>query len=188
MDRMGRRDHDRRRIARRLGSKAERGLTIETARGVVTSAAADELPLFDRTSRAFFRRAGWRTGPDIAGSGLDLVWSSVTEAALVASGSAVLVMLSMVAEKLGERLVPGALKRLPWARRRAQRQAAVAALATTAWSPEEVARIHAAALTSARSLGAGQEMAEVLADLIIGRLVVSSLTTPAAEEPRDDGA
>lgn len=74
---MGRRDQNGRRVAQQLTTKAERELTIETARATVAAAAVDELPLFDRTSRAFFRRTAWRDGPDIAGSGLDLVWASV---------------------------------------------------------------------------------------------------------------
>ncbi len=148
--------------------RRHRQLVLRLARAAVTEVAPEELALFDRTAGALFRRRGWPAfrHRDVLSSGLELTLHTVTEVALAAASAGAGVFLSTGAEQLSAGFwgrLTGRLRR----RRTSGKAATVVAL-----SVADLERVRDAASAAARGAGVAEPTATVIAEAIVGRLVL----------------
>ncbi|MEV4706236.1 hypothetical protein [Actinoplanes sp. NPDC049316] len=180
-----------------IGRRRRREMVLDLARAAVTEAAPEELPLFDRTAGALLRRRGRPAfrHRDVLSSGLELTLHTVTEVALAAASAGAGVFLATGVEQLSAGFWGRLAGRL---RRRGRRRAAGdAAAATTvaALSVADLERVRAAASHAARSAGVAEHTATVIAEAIVGRLVLGRgagaitgpMVPPAGEASAPDG-
>ncbi|WP_037673630.1 hypothetical protein [Streptomyces griseus] len=166
---------------------AERRLLARAlAEPVVTEVAPEELPLFERRARSYFRPRLWRRRPlslDVVGLAADVV----TPAALSAAVGVLGVMSAELVSRLTSRLVDRVARR----RRRAEVEpaeptapAAPPVAAAPAPTAAELARWRAAALSGALRHVSAQR-AERVADSVLAELVQMLATNPQPEPTAD---
>lgn len=165
-------------------SRAHRGLVIDLARAAVTEVAPEELGLFDRRVRVFFRPRWAQWGRDPLSSGLGDLLPSLTSAALAGAQTATVLILFRLADVLGERVsgtAGGWLNRLR--RRRSARAEPVAAIVAARLGADDLRDVYDAILDTLPMEDA--QMRELIARAIIGRLVLTrSDGSPSADSDR----
>ncbi|MGW4161219.1 hypothetical protein [Streptomyces sp. NPDC004788] len=168
---------------RRTGDRRKHWTTV-LARAAVARLAPDELALFEETAAAYFARpAAGRTAragtgaprTEPLGMGIEMAVDLVTGAALAVSAEVAHQLCTDAGRAVAERTRPW-LSRL---RRRPAPPAEEPAEPLPELDPAALARIHALALTRARTLGLPDDRAALLADAIVGALTVR----PPSEEP-----
>ena len=151
---------------------------VEVARVVTSQLAPDEMPLFDETARAWLRRRGRRWGrDDLLGFGLDGVQPVITIAALTGAAAALRLLGSAAADAgrkgVSEAMLVGVRRLLSRLRRRP-----AAAVEPEGHgerlSPSQLARIREVTWQRLHATGLSHDQAALVADAVVGSLVISS--------------
>ncbi|MEU9497987.1 hypothetical protein [Streptomyces sp. NPDC048196] len=144
----------------------------EFARRVVARVAPEELPAFALLSRPRARTPKLRDTP--LGSGLDEMVGAVTPVGVLVSGWALTAVAGGAADEIKNRsmrLTRTLLDRLPQRlRRRAETEEV--AVAVAALSTEQLTSVRASVQAKAVALGMPADQAGVLADAVVGELVL----------------
>ena len=155
---------------------AEDELTVELAREVVAQTAPHELPIFRATSRAYFqdphRALQQRSKDEMLGFGVESMALLTPYILAIAKPIVALVMNELakqVQERSGDSIVI-------WVRRLLRRHDGTAGEDTEPeikpLSPEQLNRVRELALDKARELDLDEDKAGILADAMVGRLVL----------------
>lgn len=156
---------------------AEDELAAELAREVVADTAPAELPLFRATSRAFFedpdRALQQRSKDEMLGFGVETV-ALLTPYALAIAKPVITLLMSELAKQVQERSADTVVT---WVRRLLRRpDEDVTEQGTEPEIPplsaEQLSRVRRLALDKARELDLDEGKAALLADAMVGRLVL----------------
>lgn len=164
--------------------RGNRPLVEDIARTVVAELAPDELGLFPRRSKAFFRYGWTLRHRDPLGSGLGDQLSTVTMAAMAAAQTAAVLIMFRLSDVVGER-ASGTFSR--WFDRLFRRKAAAArlaeAVAEVKWRPQDLREIHGAVTVALRQF-CDETTGELIARSVVGILAMSedaAVATTAVE-------
>jgi hypothetical protein len=167
-------------------SAATDDLVTELARDAVARTAPEELPLFRAASAAYLEdpeaaAAGTGARGDALGFGAEAAMALVTPVALAVSTDVLRFLRAEVAKHAREQgadAIAGVVRKL-FKRFRDEDEIATAVgdaqpdTALPGLSPEQLEEVHRIAVEKARSLRLSSERAELLADSIVGELVVA---------------
>jgi hypothetical protein len=155
----------------RFSPEAERELVAELARSVLTQAAPEELVLFPETAEEYFADPGAALDPgrrdEALGFGLEL--GMLTPYALAVATGVIRFLASTVAEE-SKPVVARVVRHLL---RRPDEAPAPAAGAPPPLGAAQARQVHEVAYQRARSLGLDDDKARLLADSVVGGLVVA---------------
>jgi hypothetical protein len=158
-----------------LPTEQERGLVTELAEAVLGQAAPEELAVFDETAEEFFENPDRvlhpRSRDEPVGFGLEI--SLLTPYVLAVVGPVVSFLVSLVANSVKEGSKTFAAE---WVRslfKRKEETSTPGTVSPAALTPEEARRVHDVAYERATLLGLPATTAALLADSVVGGLLVA---------------
>jgi hypothetical protein len=158
----------------RLPSEDENELVAELARLALEQAAPEELVLFPETAEEYFRDPQAVLDPEgrdePLGFGLDI--AMLTPYVLAVATPVVRFLISTVAEAAGEETKPLVTRIVRRLFRRPDPASEAASEAPAPLSAEQVRRVRELAYQRAKGLGLDDDRAGLLADSVVGGLVV----------------
>jgi hypothetical protein len=156
-----------------LSSADERALVEELARAVLEQAAPEELLIFEETSREYFSDPRAVLHPprrdEAVGFGLDA--ALLTPYALAVATPVLSFLLQTVADAARSEAQPVIRD---WVRRLLRRSGRDAGDGVAPLTPQQAARVQELARSRAADLGLPEEQQRLLADSVLGGLVVAS--------------
>jgi hypothetical protein len=157
-----------------LPPEAEHELIAELARLALDEAAPEELVLFPETAEEYFRDPQAVLDPkrrdEALGFGLDL--AMLTPYVLAVATPVVQFLASTVAEAIGEESKPLVIRFVRRLLRRPDPAPEVTEPAPPSLSTDQVRQVRELAYQRARNLGLDEDQAVLLADSVVGGLVV----------------
>jgi hypothetical protein len=158
----------------RLPSEAENELVAELARLALEEAAPEELVLFPETAEEYFQDPQAVLDPErrdeALGFGLDI--AMLTPYVLAVATPVIRFLVSTVAEAVGEEAKPLVVRIVRRLFRRSDPASKAAGEAQTPLSSDQARQVRELAYQRAKGLGLDEDRAALLADAVVGGLIV----------------